>query len=144
MNKKISQILKNTKKIILAIFFLFCCNNNTNAQFTEKYLKLNKIVCLDSVKSINTSSSTNVLKFTITVPSGVYWKLSNVTLASLDGASLFYNYYVNQSIFPNGFPTSLWLKPNSVIKIYQTAPPNTITSPGNLTLYLTAEEYFLE
>ena len=139
-------------KIVL-ITFLMLANLVVKAQLTEKNLKLNRIVVLDSTKAASLSTYSNAtLKFTINVPTGVYWKLKNISLAGKDGSPKYY-FYVNQAIFyPDNSAignlyisnNTIWIAPNSTIKIYQYVDNPTITGAFNLTLYLNAEEYFLE
>lgn len=71
-------------KLRFSIFFvagLIVCNS-LYSQTTERFLKLNRIIALDSVKKISLPSPTTLTPpttaFTVKVPSGVYWKFTGI------------------------------------------------------------------
>lgn len=139
------------------------------AQPSEKFLKLNRIVTLDSTKYVNFNLSANTI-FSVNVPSNVYWridnlifnndpiatgqtgavsgfliKINNVFLPQLDEDKIVgvFTGSVNK-IFPTtgrefARNTPLWLGPNTLLTAI-------VTGVGNIkfNLYLVAQEFYLE
>jgi hypothetical protein len=160
------------KLFFFCICFLFL-SQLSKAQLSEKFLKLNRLVFLDSSKSISLAANTNTLVFKINVPSGVYWKITHVSFTSnidgLQGYDFLYWMKINNALIPqvenedvfgprsesaatSGNPlysgkefvrnSSIWAGPGSTIYFLERSPSSFSTHP--FTLYLTAEEYYLE
>jgi len=135
----------------------------SKSQQIEKYLKLNNIILIDSVKIISTSGPTTTI-FKVTVPQGVYWKIENLTFnCGPDAVSGIYhllkinNAYLpqikneiveNTGAYPSwngGFSriSTLWVGPNTTIQAEVVASG---TPKINLkyNLIISAHEFFLE
>ena len=132
----------------------------------EKFLKLNKIVIIDSTKSLtfnNVPSGRNRLVFfTIKVPEGVFWKIDQIIFQYNDNLpftsggqnirisinDVFIVKIANEqgasgevgSFIRN---STLWLAPNSIIKAECITSYNPILTLG-LSLRMSGQEYILE
>jgi len=161
------------KKLFFCLCYLFF-SQFSQAQLSEKFLKLNRIVFLDSSKTISSlAANSNTLIFKINVPSGVNWKITHVSfttnLDGLVGYDFLYWMKINTALIPqvenedvlgpksesaatSGDPlfngkefvrnSSIWVGPGSTIYFFARSPLSLGSNP--FTLYLTAEEYFLE
>jgi len=161
------------KKLIFCFCFLFF-SLFSQAQLSEKFLKLNRLVFLDSSKSIDLPSiNVNTLIFKINVPSGVNWKITHVSFTAningLGGQEINYWMKINSALIPqvenedvlgpksesaaansNGLfmgkefvrNSPIWAGPGSTIYFSSRSVSYLTSFP--FTLYLTAEEYFLE
>lgn len=68
------------KRILFLLLTIVFISNGLQAQLSEKFLKLNRVVVLDSVKSkTSTMMWKNENVFTIVVPNGVYWKIESMS-----------------------------------------------------------------
>ena len=68
------------KRLFFLLMTILCITNGLQAQLSEKFLKLNRVVVLDSVKTkTSTMIGKNETVFTIVVPSGVYWKIESMS-----------------------------------------------------------------
>jgi len=65
------------KRILFLLFTILFITNGLQAQLSEKFLKLNRVVTLDSVKT-KTFNNRQETIFSITVPAGVYWKVESI------------------------------------------------------------------
>jgi hypothetical protein len=141
---------------------------------SEKFLKLNRLLFLDSSKTISSlGPKTNTLIYKINVPAGVNWKITHVSFTSnidgLAGYDFLYWMKINNALIPqvenedvlgpksesaatSGNPlyngkefvrnSPIWAGPGSTIYFFARSPVSLVSNP--FTLYLTAEEYFLE
>ena len=63
--------------LLLTIVFI---SNGLQAQLSEKFLKLNRVITLDSVKTKTFTLNGNAeTVFSLTVPAGVYWKIESIS-----------------------------------------------------------------
>jgi hypothetical protein len=68
------------KRIFFLLLTIVCINNGLQAQLSEKFLKLNRVVVLDSVKSKTfTSNYSTESVYTIVIPAGVFWKIESMS-----------------------------------------------------------------
>jgi len=155
------------KRIFFLLLTIVCISNGLKAQLSEKFLKLNRVVVLDSVKSkyfITNGGSETI--FSIVVPNGVYWKIESISF----NPSADQNYgpdklYINDSrvkinsvdltmrnsvravdfhdnyYFLKSTPT--WAGPSSVISMYVTKS-SLIGKTLNFEMTLAAMEFILE
>lgn len=65
------------KRLFFLLLTIVCINKGLQAQLSEKFLKLNRVVVLDSVKT-KTFNNRQETIFSITVPTGVYWKVESI------------------------------------------------------------------
>jgi hypothetical protein len=85
------------KRILFFLFTILCISNGLQAQLSEKFLKLNRVVTLDSVKT-KTFNNRQETIFSVTVPAGVYWKIESINFKpsriqpSHTGSGSFYFY----------------------------------------------------
>jgi len=160
------------KRILFLLLTIVCISNGLKAQLSEKFLKLNRIVVLDSVKSKTTTmvwKNENV--FTIVVPNGVYWKIESMSFnpsfdQSLNGLSdlrvkinstdMIFIYQPNSTNinfssggsgygYLNNFikTTSTWAGPGSIINMY--VKNSSLSGKTlNFEMTLTAMEFILE
>jgi hypothetical protein len=150
------------KRIFFLLLTIACISNGLQAQLSEKFLKLNRVVVLDSVKSkiFNTLGNSETI-FSITVPAGVYWKIESIN----------FNFYNNQNssfeprvkinsteltfILGTGIYTTwggffakttpTWAGPGSTINMYTTN--NYVSNNGkiaNFDMALSAMEFIVE
>jgi hypothetical protein len=132
---------------LLLISAIILFNTKNGFAQTEKFLKLNRIINIDSTKRINLPSSESTV-FEVTVPSGVVWKINIINtyvssssckievgktafsrIASLPSSSQ--NYGLT-------YANSFWLTENSKVRIV-----GDIAGSGLHTLFISAEEYTL-
>jgi hypothetical protein len=65
------------KRILFLLLTILFITNGLQAQLSEKFLKLNRVITLDSVKT-KTFNNRQETIFSITVPAGVYWKVESI------------------------------------------------------------------
>jgi hypothetical protein len=143
---------------LVLIFVISIFSTNTGFAQTEKFLKLNRIVNIDSTKSSNIPINETVV-FEVTVPSGVVWKIN---LINTFVASSTYQIKVGKTAFTGiasyvsggnssgqtsyvstgqnwgiTYANSFWLTENSKIRIVGNS------GVGAHSLFLSAEEYTL-
>ena len=92
------------KKLIFCFCFLFF-SLFSQAQLSEKFLKLNRLIFLDSSKTISSlAANANTLIYKINVPSGVNWKITHVSFTSnidgLVGYDFLYWMKINNALIP--------------------------------------------
>jgi hypothetical protein len=152
------------KRTFFLLLTIVCISNGLKAQLSEKFLKLNRVVVLDSVKSkiFNTNGNSETI-FSITVPAGVYWKIESINFNFLtnqnflDGLeprvkinSTILTFTIGTGIYTTwgGFfskTTPTWAGPGSTINMYTTN--NYVYNNGkvaNFDMALSAMEFILE
>jgi len=157
------------KRIFFLILTIVIITNGLQAQLSEKFLKLNRVVVLDSVKSkyfITDGGSETV--FSIVVPNGVYWKIESISFnpsATERYTSPYSLPYLNDirvkinSVdltmrnsnrnvdFHDGYSflrtTPTWASPGSIINMYVTKS-TLIGKTLNFEMTLAAMEFILE
>ncbi len=137
-------------KIIVGVILICLFSSNIALCQPEKFLKLNRIITIDSSKR-GIQLSTNFTYFTLTVPDNVYWKINYISfaLSSLAASKIkINNSYILDSVSNPAEKTSpIWLAPNSILSFqsgyyYNPSFPQGLTS--NPTIYVSGEEYFIE
>lgn len=134
------------------LFLLLASALKCQSQLNEKYLKLNAIKVIDSVKTYPGSNTI----FTIKVPDSVYWRIDQFYFQNTDFLVSNNNFrlYVNNVYIPQinwELPTSsyygffrnspLWVAPRSVIRAVLAS---NVQGGFNFTLYLAAHEFYLD
>jgi hypothetical protein len=149
---------------ILLIFSMFISFFELKAQ--EKFLKLNKIIVIDSTKSLtfnNLPSGRNRLTFfTVKVPEGVFWKIDQILFQyndNLNSTSGGENIRISiNDVFIVKIATeqastgevrsfirssTLWLAPNTIIKGECITGYSVLLTLG-LSLRMSGQEYIVE
>ena len=134
--------MKKTRFLLMILIVSF---SNAYSQ-TENYLKLSKIVVIDSLRnSVSVSPTNRTVLFSITVPNNVYWKINFFELNTNNSSTYAYLKINNSYIVENTQQTiekttPIWIKPNSIIKFESTGLGVSNTSV-NPSIYLSGEEY---
>jgi hypothetical protein len=129
------------KQVLFFLITTLMIENATVAQPSEKFLKLNRVVVLDSVK-VKTITTKSESIFSITVPAGVYWKIESINFTPsfdqiwtggtgymrvkinsidlLQVSNQVYNNLVtsNYALYPFLKTTPVWAAPGTVINAY--------------------------
>jgi len=160
------------KRIFFLLLTILCISNGLQAQLSEKFLKLNRVVILDSMKSKTFTLNYNAESvYNIVIPAGVYWKIESITFnpsfdQSLNGLSdlrvkinstdMIFIYQPNSTNinfssggsgygYLNNFikTTSTWAGPGSIINMY--VKNSSLSGKTlNFEMTLTAMEFILE
>jgi len=155
--------------------FLFCLltitfvANNLKAQPTEKFMKLNRIVVLDSTKSKTITTQFQTI-FSITVPAGMYWKVESINFTpSFDQTTYVtspaymrvkvnnidllqpYNQTYNNQTSSSSIPyypflknTPFWVGPGMVISAYGNFPAYYNNPQISFDFLINAMEFIVE
>ena len=134
--------MKKTIALLLIIPIFYAQKSYSQ---TENFLKLNRIVTIDSNKnSINIGMSKTIL-FRVTVPNNVYWKSNYIGFdnnGSTYGFIKINNSYICSFINSVNVEknTPIWIKPNSIITFESSSSSNTTINPS---MYFSAEEFII-
>jgi len=153
------------KRILFFLFTILCISNGLQAQLSEKFLKLNRVITLDSVKTktFNSNVSSSETVFSVVIPDGVYWKIESINFNLSINQSLIVAYEPRVKINANdltftlgagiyttwgGFfskTTPTWAGPGSIINMYTiNTYPNQNGKSVNFDMALSAMEFIVE
>lgn len=160
---------KSNEASIFLLMTILCITNGLQAQLSEKFLKLNRVVVLDSVKSkyfITNGGSETV--FSIVVPNGVYWKIESISFnpsaderftsnlnlqnineirVKINSVDLTMRNSARNIDFHDGYSflrtTPTWASPGSIIIMYVTKS-TLIGKTLNFDMSLNAMEFIVE
>ncbi|MCF8339819.1 MAG: hypothetical protein K9I82_02505 [Chitinophagaceae bacterium] len=155
------------KQFFLFVFTTVIIANGTKAQPSEKFLKLNRVLVLDSVK-VKTITTKAETIFSITVPTGVYWKIESINFTPsfdqiwsggtgymrvkinsidlLQPSNQIYNNQVSSvyALYPFLKTTPVWVGPGTVINAYATFNNYYQNPQLSFDLLLNAMEFSVE
>jgi hypothetical protein len=155
------------KQVLFFLITTLMIANATVAQPSEKFLKLNRVVVLDSVK-VKTITTKSESIFSITVPAGVYWKIESINFTPsfdqiwtggtgymrvkinsidlLQVSNQVYNNLVssNYALYPFLKTTPVWVGPGTVINAYATFSNYYQNPQLSFDIFLNAMEFSVE
>jgi len=138
------------KYLFAVLFVASILYPNKGYSQIENFLKLNRIITIDSSKYVNNGSA---VVFSVAVPNNVYWKVNYIAFKQdlSCGASSIIKIN-NSNIGPDGpntqssytspiilITTPLWIQPNSIIKFETTSVGCNLFK----SIYISAEEYMI-
>jgi hypothetical protein len=143
---------------LLLISAIIVFNTKNGFAQTEKFLKLNRIINIDSTKTVTNAVPSlpdgSRLVFDITVPNGVFWKINLITGSVTNPGNSFYigigkNSYTPVAFYNiNNLPAgtfipsisttqAFWLSENEKIRFIH------FLNSGIAKIFVSAEEYIL-